>query len=120
MCRAPKDVLRAAAHALRPRGVLGITVPNLDSWSFQKFRGHWLGLDVPRHLTHFTPATLCSMVEAAGFRILLVEQVGRDGWIPQDGPPGGKRSEHASPIACFPLESACRSRSAVERVDGGS
>jgi 2-polyprenyl-3-methyl-5-hydroxy-6-metoxy-1,4-benzoquinol methylase len=78
---APKDVLRAAADALRPRGVLGITVPNLASWSFQRFREHWLGLDVPRHLTHFTPATLGSMVEAAGFRILLVEQVGRDGWI---------------------------------------
>jgi SAM-dependent methyltransferase len=78
---APKDVLRAAADALRPRGVLGITVPNLASWSFQKFREQWLGLDVPRHLTHFTPATLCSMVEAVGFRILLVEQVGRDGWI---------------------------------------
>jgi 2-polyprenyl-3-methyl-5-hydroxy-6-metoxy-1,4-benzoquinol methylase len=78
---APRDVLRAAAHALRPRGVLGITVPNLASWSFQQFGPHWLGLAVPRHLTHFTPATLCRMVEASGFRILRVGQVGRDGWI---------------------------------------
>jgi 2-polyprenyl-3-methyl-5-hydroxy-6-metoxy-1,4-benzoquinol methylase len=77
----PQQVLRAAAEALRPRGVLGLTVPNFDSWSLRQFQRDWFGLALPRHFTHFTPETLSRMVEAAGFRILLVEQVGRDGWI---------------------------------------
>jgi SAM-dependent methyltransferase len=77
----PQNVLRAAADALRRRGVLGITVPNFDSWSRRRFEGDWFGLALPRHFTHFTPSTLRHMVEAAGFRVLLLEQVGRDGWI---------------------------------------
>jgi 2-polyprenyl-3-methyl-5-hydroxy-6-metoxy-1,4-benzoquinol methylase len=77
----PQQVLQAAANTLRRRGVLGITVPNFDSWSLRQFQGDWFGLALPRHFTHFTPATLRRMIEAAGFRVLLVEQVGRDGWI---------------------------------------
>jgi SAM-dependent methyltransferase len=77
----PQQILRAAADALRRRGVLGITVPNFDSWSRRRFQGDWFGLALPRHLTHFTPSTLRRMVEGAGFRVLLLEQVGRDGWI---------------------------------------
>ncbi len=77
----PQQVLRAAAEALRRRGVLGITVPNFDSWSRRHFQAAWFGLALPRHFTHFTPATLRRMIEAAGFRVLLLEQVGRDGWI---------------------------------------
>lgn len=77
----PKSVLRAAADALRPRGVLAVSVPNFGSWSFRQFQESWFGLALPRHLSHFTPQTLCHMVQAAGFRILLIEQVGRDGWI---------------------------------------
>lgn len=77
----PNQILRAAAEALRRRGVLGITVPNFASWSFHQFQGDWFGLALPRHLSHFTPQTLRRMVEDAGFRLLLLEQVGRDGWI---------------------------------------
>ena len=77
----PQRVLQAAAHALRHRGVLGITVPNFDSWSRRQFHDRWFGLALPRHLTHFTPPLLRRMIEAAGFRVLLIEQVGRDGWL---------------------------------------
>jgi 2-polyprenyl-3-methyl-5-hydroxy-6-metoxy-1,4-benzoquinol methylase len=77
----PQEVLRAAWHALQPGGLLAVGVPNFASWSFRQFREHWTGLGLPRHLTHFTPTTLRHMVEAAGFRVLALEQVGRDGWI---------------------------------------
>ena len=56
-------------------------MPNFDSWSLHQFQGDWFGLALPRHFTHFTPSTLRRMIEAAGFRVLLIEQVGRDGWI---------------------------------------
>jgi len=77
----PQQVLQAAANALRRRGVLGITVPNFDSWSLHQFQQDWFGLALPRHFTHFTPSTLRRMIEVAGFQVLLIEQVGRDGWI---------------------------------------
>jgi len=77
----PKDVLKAAAEALRTKGIVVVGVPNFASWSFQHFHQNWTGLALPRHLTHFTPSTLCYMVEAAGFRVLSIEQIGRDGRI---------------------------------------
>jgi SAM-dependent methyltransferase len=77
----PKDVLKAAAEVLRPAGIIVVGVPNFDSWSFRHFQQNWTGLALPRHLTHFTPSTLRRMVEAAGFRVLSIEQIGRDGRI---------------------------------------
>lgn len=77
----PKAVLEAAADALRSGGVLVVGVPNFDSWSFRHFHQNWTGLALPRHLTHFTPMTLCRMAEAVGFRTLAIEQIGRDGRI---------------------------------------
>jgi SAM-dependent methyltransferase len=77
----PKEVLVAAANALRHGGIVVIGVPNFASWSFKHFRENWTGLALPRHLTHFTPLTLHRMAEAAGFRVLSVEQIGRDGRI---------------------------------------
>jgi 2-polyprenyl-3-methyl-5-hydroxy-6-metoxy-1,4-benzoquinol methylase len=77
----PKEVLRAAAVALRREGIVVVGVPNFASWSFRHFQENWTGLALPRHLTHFTPPTLCRMVEATGFRVLSIEQIGRDGRI---------------------------------------
>jgi SAM-dependent methyltransferase len=77
----PKEVLKAAADALRTGGIVVVGVPNFASWSFRHFQQNWTGLALPRHLTHFTPPTLCRMVEATGFRVLSLEQIGRDGRI---------------------------------------
>ncbi|HET6323886.1 MAG TPA: class I SAM-dependent methyltransferase [Planctomycetaceae bacterium] len=77
----PKDVLKAAGDALRSGGILVVGVPNFASWSFRHFQQNWTGLALPRHLTHFTPLTLSRMVEATGFRVLSIEQIGRGGRI---------------------------------------
>jgi len=77
----PSEVVRAAADALRPGGILVIGVPNFASWSFEKFQQNWYALELPRHLVHFTPATLTSLLSQAGFRIQSVDQIGRVGWM---------------------------------------
>ena len=51
-------VLREARDLLAPGGKLVVAVPNIDSLPFRWFGRHWFGLDLPRHLTHFTPASL--------------------------------------------------------------
>src|SRR5262245_10663532 len=53
----PVEVLAEARRLLAPRGRLFVAVPNIGGWPYRWFGGDWFGLDLPRHLTHFTPAT---------------------------------------------------------------
>jgi SAM-dependent methyltransferase len=77
----PRRIVGAARDALRPDGILLVYVPNLASWSFDVFREGWLGLDLPRHLIHFTPESLCDLLRREGFRVCQLQQIGRDGWL---------------------------------------
>lgn len=76
----PLDVLRAAHRLLTPGGRLYVEVPNIQSWAFRWFRGRWTGLDLPRHLTHFSAPTLRAMLESAGFRIQSIKGVAHPDW----------------------------------------
>lgn len=77
----PRRVVGAARDALRADGILLAYVPNLASWSFDVFREAWVGLDLPRHLIHFTPESLCDLLRREGFRVRRLQQIGRDGWL---------------------------------------
>ncbi len=89
----PRAVVQAAWQALRPGGLLVVGVPNFDSWSFQAFRENWYALELPRHLTHFTPATLTELVAGEGFDVLSVDQIARAGCLRKSARrAAGKRS----------------------------
>lgn len=77
----PREVVACAAKALRSGGILVVGVPNFDSWSFEKFQHEWYGLELPRHLTHFTPDTLSRLVAGEGFRLLGMQQIARVGCL---------------------------------------
>lgn len=77
----PREVLREAHRLLAPGGILQVAVPNIDSMSFRWFGRHWIGLDVPRHLTHFTPWTLPLMLERTGFQVGTVRLVRHNQWL---------------------------------------
>jgi SAM-dependent methyltransferase len=62
----PMQRLRACARLLKPGGWLLIGVPNLASWQFRFARQHWVHLDMPRHLGHFTAAALNGALQRAG------------------------------------------------------
>jgi SAM-dependent methyltransferase len=63
----PVADLRAAYSALRPGGLVLISVPNFGSWQRRAFAGAWYHLDVPRHRVHFTRASLERALRTAGF-----------------------------------------------------
>ncbi len=68
----PLATIRGIARLLRPGGILLIAVPNFGSPEARFGRDRWFHLDVPRHLVHFTPATLGAMLAEAGFETAKV------------------------------------------------
>ncbi len=77
----PLEVLRAAYRLLVPGGKLVVEVPNIDSLPFRWFGPNWFGLDLPRHLTHFSPWTLRRMLERAGLEPGPVTMVCHTTWL---------------------------------------
>lgn len=77
----PVALLREARKLLAPGGKLVIAVPNIDSWPFRWFGRHWYGLDLPRHLTHFTAASLLQMLQRSGFATEPVRYTAHGDWL---------------------------------------
>jgi len=65
----PAAQMRRLAELMRPGGRLIVSVPNLSSWQARLGGDYWFGQDVPRHLTHFTPAGIRSLSEQAGLSV---------------------------------------------------
>lgn len=63
----PLAVLRAAHALLRPGGCLYLDTPNVEAAGHRRYREHWRGLEVPRHLVLFSATALQDMLREAGF-----------------------------------------------------
>jgi SAM-dependent methyltransferase len=68
----PCEVLNEIRRILKPGGHVLIMVPNIAAFEFKLFGINWMGLDVPRHLYHFSPDTLQRMLTNAGLGVLRV------------------------------------------------
>ncbi|NTW33394.1 MAG: class I SAM-dependent methyltransferase [Bacteroidetes bacterium] len=55
---------------LKKDGYLIIAVPNCTSYDAEYYRNFWAAYDVPRHLYHFTPETMQTLVEKYKFSIV--------------------------------------------------
>lgn len=77
----PLALLHEARRLLMPGGGLLVTVPNIAGVSFRWFGPAWFGLDLPRHLTHFTPVTLYRMLHRAGFQVGPPQMVRHPAWV---------------------------------------
>jgi len=73
----PKATLLAARRLLRAGGRLVVVCPRLDSLAARWFGTYWFAWELPRHLWHFTSATLGRHVVGAGFEVLRVRSVRR-------------------------------------------
>jgi 2-polyprenyl-3-methyl-5-hydroxy-6-metoxy-1,4-benzoquinol methylase len=71
----PRGALERIAGWMSPGSGLLVGVPNLASLQAQLGGERWFHLDVPRHLTHFTPIGLTRLLEAAGFSVVHIHHV---------------------------------------------
>ena len=90
----PMADTRKIASWIRPGGWFMGSVPNCASWEFRVFGPDWFALQVPTHLSHFTPSSLRRLLREAGFdspqilgqrnvsnlMIHLGRALGRRGW----------------------------------------
>jgi len=88
----PREILRSGWELLDRGGLLLVAVPNYDAWEISKLGEAAMGLDLPRHLTHFTPASLRKMMEGVGLTNVRVRQVSRASWMRK----AGKRAKTSS------------------------
>jgi SAM-dependent methyltransferase len=65
--RDPHDTISLLKTLLSPSGALVIAVPNAWGWQARIFGARWFHLDVPRHLYHFTRASLVNLLRSCGF-----------------------------------------------------
>jgi 2-polyprenyl-3-methyl-5-hydroxy-6-metoxy-1,4-benzoquinol methylase len=91
----PVGILREAHRLLRADGKLVVSVPNIAGLPFSWFGSDWIGLDVPRHLTHFEPQTLERMLTHAGFGIERILSIRHNSWLRRSA-----RSATRAPLWC--------------------
>lgn len=81
----PRLVLEKCRGLLTDGGVLGLGVPNPDSWQAQWGKGDWLHFDPPRHLHLQSVRTLIAEAEGLGFECVAVRypwlEFGPIGWV---------------------------------------
>jgi 2-polyprenyl-3-methyl-5-hydroxy-6-metoxy-1,4-benzoquinol methylase len=63
------ETLTKLKSLLEETGTLFIAVPNHASHDGQRYKNHWAGYDVPRHLWHFTPDNMKKLVSKHGLKL---------------------------------------------------
>lgn len=69
----PRRVMARVGEWLKPGGIFYVLVPNVDSAEARVFGSYWHGLELPRHLFHYSPASLKALAESAGLREVSIE-----------------------------------------------
>jgi hypothetical protein len=81
----PLEHSRSLRSMLSADGMLMVAVPDFGGLQARLFGRHWLHLDVPRHLHHFTRRGLMELLETAGFEVVRIthQELEYDwfGWI---------------------------------------
>ncbi|MEW6086694.1 MAG: class I SAM-dependent methyltransferase [bacterium] len=68
----PKVYLSEAKRSLKSGGFLIAEIPNFGSFQSCLTRHNWFHLDVPRHLVHYDPKTVSSLLNSTGFSVLKI------------------------------------------------
>jgi len=62
----PRKVLAKVREWLKPDGIFYILAPNVESAEAHIFGSYWCGLELPRHLYHYSPFSLRHLANSVG------------------------------------------------------
>lgn len=127
----PIGLLKECYRIMKLNGRLTIIIPNITSFGHNKFGEHWRGLEVPRHLTLFSPAALQTCAESAGFtaRVCTCARsacwmwaasslIQRDGVLPGGSPTKFDPIEYLKGLAFQMRERSCEAGEEIVMVAG--
>jgi len=63
----PPKFLAKISEWLKPGGIYYTMLPNIESWEARMLGSYWYGLELPRHLFHFSPQSLSKVMASLGF-----------------------------------------------------
>jgi|SRR5271156_878025 len=69
----PRQFLAKSLEWLKPGGIFYAMMPNIASWEARLFGAYWFGLELPRHITHFSPRSLGCLMTELGFEEVSVK-----------------------------------------------
>ena len=69
----PRRIMTKVAEWLKPGGIVYVQVPNIDSAEARVFGSYWQGLELPRHLFHYSPASFRFLAESVGLVEVFLE-----------------------------------------------
>lgn len=75
------DALSALVCSLKRNGLIVLGVPNIASHDARSYGRDWVALDPPRHVWHFTPATMRRLLEGAGLTLERQRAMPLDTWF---------------------------------------
>lgn len=75
-----KDTIKEFNRILSDNGKLIIAVPNHTSYDAQFYRENWAAYDVPRHLYHFNPDTIETLMLSQGFQLVSMKPMWFDSY----------------------------------------
>ena len=64
-----KKTIQKIHNLLKPGGLLIIAVPNIESSDFKQYGAHWIALDTPRHLYHFSGESINNLLKQDNFTL---------------------------------------------------
>ncbi|HMC99991.1 MAG TPA: class I SAM-dependent methyltransferase, partial [Ferruginibacter sp.] len=70
--------MKKISELLSSNGRLFIAVPNYTSYDARHYKTHWAAWDVPRHLYHFSPASMETLLDKHNLRLIAVRPMWYD------------------------------------------
>lgn len=64
----PTETIDRLLRWLKPGGILYLHVPNIEALEARVFQSFWYGLELPRHLYHFSPTSLKGLFTRFAFQ----------------------------------------------------
>jgi SAM-dependent methyltransferase len=62
----PPQLMERVGEWLKNGGLFVGQIPNIDAWEARLFGSYWYGLELPRHLFHFSPQSIRHLMKVSG------------------------------------------------------